>query len=69
MTMLFNPYDVDLDLTEKYDQKLFTNAYNGLQEKEDLFDGKKGNYDDSVKLMETHFEECMLMEALVVPTK
>ena len=68
MITLFDQYDADLDLTDKDDRKLFTDAYRGIKEK-DLFNGKKESYNDFVKLTETPFEEYRLTEALVVPTK
>ena len=62
---LLNPYDAVLDLADKDDMKLFQEGCKGLQ-KEDIFDGKKQNYSNFVKLIERDFTSTRTMEALEV---
>ena len=64
---LLNPYDAVLDLADKDDRKLFQEGCKGLQ-KEDIFDGKKLNYSNFVKLIERDFTSTRTMEALEVST-
>ena len=68
MTFVLNPYDKALDLTDKEDRKLFTEGCKGIKE-EDLFDGKKQNYGDFVKLIEEGLNDTRTMEALEINTK
>ena len=67
-TFLLNPYDGDLDLTNKDDRKLFQDACKGL-EKENLFDGKKQNFQDFAKLLEVGLKKTRVMEALAICTE
>ena len=55
MAFLLNPYDAELDLSNKEDRKLFTEGCKGVKEK-DIFDGKKQNYSTFVKLIENEPE-------------
>ena len=65
---LLNPYDGDLDLSNKDDRKLYQDACKGLA-KENLFDGKKQNFQDFAKLLEVDFKKTRVMEALEISTK
>ena len=68
MAFLINPYDVDLNLADKDDRKLFKDGCAGLKEG-DLFDGKKENYVNFTKLLEKELESVRLMECLKIPTE
>ena len=68
MAFVLNPYDGDLDLSDKDDRKLFKDGCIGLKEG-DLFDGKKQNYVNFTKLLEKELESVRLMECLSIPTK
>ena len=67
MAFILNPYDLLLDLHDKDDRKLFKDGCKGLKEKE-LFDGKKENYGDFVKLLEVECESIRVVECLNIPT-
>ena len=62
---LLNPYDSELDLTNKDDRKLYENACKGLKE-DSLFNGKRENYSNFVKLIEKEFKNTRMMEALEI---
>ena len=64
-TFILNPYDVPLVLSDKEDRKLFTEASKGLKEK-DMFNGKRENYGNFVKLIEKDFENTRIMESLEI---
>ena len=68
MAFLINPYDADLNLSDKEDRKLFKDGCVGLKEA-DLFDGKKENYVNFTKLLEKELESVRLMECLKIPTE
>ena len=68
MTFLLNPYDADLDLSDKEDRKLFTEGCKGVSEK-DIFDGRKQNYSNFVKLIEGNLNSKRTMSALKISTK
>ena len=67
MAFILNPYDGNLDLNNKDDRKLFRDGCNRLKEK-DLFDGKKENYSNFIKLLEPELESVRVMECLKIPT-
>ena len=64
---MLNPYDVILNLGNKDDRKLFTDGCNSLKA-EDLYDGKKQNYGNFVKIIEGELNATRTMEALEVNT-
>ena len=68
MAFLLNPYDAELDLSNKEDRKLFTEGCKGVKEK-DIFDGKKQNYSTFVKLIEMNLSSTRTMDALKINTK
>ena len=68
MALILNPYDLDLDLTDKDDRKLFAEASQGLAEKSH-FDGKRETFAAFSKLMEKEFDDVRIMKCLSVPTK
>ena len=65
---LLNPYDTPMDLTDKDDQKLYQEACKGLKEKK-LFDGKKENYSNFIKLIEKVLSATRLTDALKINTQ
>ena len=68
MAFMLNPYDADLDLSNKEDRKLFTEGSKGVREK-DIFDGKKQNYNNFVKLIQGDLNARRTMGALKINTK
>ena len=54
-TFLLNPYDADLDLSDKDDRKLFQEGSKGIKStnKDEciLFDGKKANFNKFSKII------------------
>ena len=64
-TFILNPYDVPLVLSDKEDRELFTETSKGLKEK-DMFNGKRENYGNFVKLIEKDFENTRIMESLEI---
>ena len=68
MTFMLNPYDADLDLLDKEDRKLFNEGCKGVSNK-DIFDGKKQNYSNFVKLIEGDLNARRTMTALKISTK
>ena len=67
-SFLSNPYDVTLNLADKDDGKLFQEGCKGLKNK-DIFDGKKQNYGNFVKLIQRELNTTRTMAALEVSTK
>ena len=67
MTFLLNPYEADLDQSDKDDRKLFAEASKGLKE-ENLFEGKRENFPTFSKLIEKKFHDARIMKCLNVPT-
>ena len=67
-TFLLNPYEADLNLSNKDDRKLFLDACKGLPE-DDKFDGKRENFGNFTKLLETHLNATRVIEAMVINTK
>ena len=67
MIFVLNPYDSVLDLADRDDRKLFTEGCKGLKEN-DVFDGKKQNYGNFVKLIEGELLDTRTMEALEIHT-
>ena len=67
-TFLLNPYDATLNLADKDDRKLFQEGSKGLKDK-DIFDGKKVNYGNFVKLIERELNATRTMEALEICTE
>ena len=67
-TFILNPYEADLDLTNKEDRKLFLDACKGLPDK-DKFDGKRENFGNFAKLLEQQLNSTRTMEAMVVNTE
>ena len=64
---LLNPYDAPLDLTDKDDRKLYQEACKGLKDK-DLFDGKRENYSNFIKLIEKDLSATRLLDSLKINT-
>ena len=62
---LLNPYDGNLDLSDKGDRKLYADACKGLPES-NRFDGKRENYKNFVKLIEKDFKKTRVMEVLEI---
>ena len=67
MAFLLNPYEADLDLSDKEDRKLFAEASKGLKDG-NLFDGKRENFSTFSKLIEKEFHDVRIMQCLNVPT-
>ena len=67
-TFLLNPYEADLNLSNKDDRKLFLDACKGLPEG-NKFDGKRENFGNFTKLLETHLNATRVIEAMVINTK
>ena len=68
MAFILNPFEANLDLTDKDDRKLFADASKGLKD-ENLFDGKRENFAKFSKLIEKEFNDVRVMKCLSVPTK
>ena len=68
MVFVLNPYDADLDLTDKDDRKLYNDGCKGLKETGDHFDGKKKNFKNWSKLMEPLLKKTRSMICFMVPT-
>ena len=51
MAFILNTFEANLDLTDKNDRKLFPEASKGLKD-ENLFDGKRKNFEKNSKLIE-----------------
>ena len=64
---LLNPYDAPLDLNDKDDRKLYQEACKGLKDK-DLFDGKRENYSNFIKLLEPDLTAFRLLDSLKINT-
>ena len=69
MAFVLNPYDLDLDLNNKDDRKIFTDGSKGLKNEEDFFDGDKSKFSNWSKLMEPLFKKTRLMGCLGIPTE
>ena len=67
MPFILNPYDANLELTNRDYRKLFQDACKGLKD-EDRFTGKKAEYHNFSKMIEKSFEDLRVMEALNIPT-
>lgn len=67
-SFLLNPYEADLDLSNKEDRKLFLDACKGLAE-DDKFDGKRENFGNFTKLLEQQLNATRVMEAMEVNTR
>ena len=67
-SFLLNPYDATLNLVDKDDRKLFKEGSKGLKDKH-IFDSKKVNYGNFVKLIESELNATRTMDALEVCTK
>ena len=65
---LLNPYDAPLDLSNKDDRKLYQDACKGLKDK-DLFDGKRENYSNFIKLIERDLTAFRLLDNLKINTE
>ena len=65
MAFMLNPYDAVLDLSNKDDRKLFSDACKGLKE-ENVFDRKKENHMSVVKLVEREFKSIRVIESLEI---
>lgn len=65
---LLNPYDAPLDLSNKDDRKLYQDACKGLKDK-DLFDGKRENYSNFIKLIEKDLTAFRLLDNLKINTE
>ena len=68
MAFLLNPYDATRNLADKDDRKLFQEGCKGLKEK-DIFDGRKQNYVNFVKLLEGDLNNTRTMEAFEICTE
>ena len=68
MAFILNPYEANLDLTDKDDRKLFADASKGLKD-DNLFDGKRENFAKFSKLIEKEFNDVRVMKCLSVPTE
>ena len=68
MAFILNPYDAQLDLSNKEDRKLYQDACRGLREN-DYFDGRKENYSNFIKLMEKPMFSTRIMGALTIATE
>ena len=64
---LLNPYDAPLDLADKDDRKLYQEACKGLRDK-DLFNGKRENYSNFLKLTEKDLSATSLLDSLKINT-
>ena len=51
MAFLLNPYDTTLDLANRKDKTFFNEVYKGLAG-DDIFPGKREDYNNLLKLME-----------------
>ena len=67
MAFILNPFQADIDLSNKEDKKLFEKGCEGLA-KEDKFDGKREKYTTFMKLMKVAIEGVKLMDTLVLGT-
>ena len=56
MAFILNPFDIDLDLSDKDDRKRFEEASKGLSEKS-FFNGKRETFAAFSKLMEKEFND------------
>jgi len=67
MAFSLNPFDRDLNLTDKDDRKLFKDGCKGLKE-ENKFDGKRESYVNFMKLIKVGLESIKAMECLMIGT-
>jgi len=67
MSFILNPFQSDIDLSNKEDKKLFEKGCEGLA-KEDKFDGKREKYTTFMKLMKVAIKGVKLMDTLVLGT-
>ena len=65
---LLNPYDAPLDLSNKDDRKLYQEACKGLKDK-DLFDRKRENYSNFIKLIKKGFTVFRLIDNFKINTQ
>ena len=63
VAFILNSYDAELNLTDKDDRKMYNDACKGLKEA-NLFDGKKENYTNFVKLIKKEFKTMRGMKTL-----
>ena len=68
MAFLLNPYDATLNLADKDDRKLFQEGCKGLKEN-DIFDGRKQNYGNFVKLLEGYLNNTRTMDTFETCTE
>ena len=61
MAFILNPFEIELDLTNKDHRKIFDDGSKGLRNESDFFDGMKANFSDWSKLMEPLFKKARLM--------
>ena len=64
---LLNPYDADLDISNKDDKKLFLETYKGIPEFE--FGGEKNKIIEFLKLLKVGLDNCQLSETFSIATK
>eukprot|EP00957_Ditylum_brightwellii_P013434 1014199-Ditylum_brightwellii.AAC.1 len=64
-TFILNPYDGDIDLSNKEGRKLYNTGCTGV-EKEQRFDGSKEKFSDFQKLIGHQMNDLRMMEVLDV---
>jgi len=68
MSFQLSPYDTVLDLSKNEDSKLHLKASKGLKE-DNLFTGKKTDFDKFSKLIGKVLKDVRVMEVLVILTE
>ena len=69
MAFILNPYNLELDLNDKDDRRLYKEGCVGLKDEKDHFDGKKKNFKNWSKLMEPLLKKTRSMICFMIPTK
>ena len=69
MAFTLNPYDLELDLADRDDRKLYLEGCAGLKNDSDRFDGKKRNFKNWTKLMDPLLKKTRSMVCFEIPTE
>ena len=68
MSFILNPFQADIDLSNKEDKKSFEKGCQGLKT-DGMYDGKRKKYTTFMKLLKVAIESVKLMDILVLGTK
>ena len=67
-TFLLNPFQGDINLSQKEDKKLFERGSEGLKREEDKFNGDRKKYAPFMKLLKVAVESIKVMECMIIST-